>query len=378
MSLSIGIVGLPNVGKSTLFNALLKRQAALAANYPFATIEPNVGVVDVPDDRLNHLAQFVRNDYGSKAGDREIPEKITPTVIKFYDIAGLVKGASQGEGLGNEFLGHIREVDAIVQVVRDFTDENVIKAGAVNPEEDINTINTELILADAQTLENRIEKMGNAYKFPKTKEESEKSPIYAKLRQIFNEGKLAASVVLSEEEKEIMKDLNLLTLKPMIYVLNVDEDKLNTNILHNDLKVDNRYLIKIHETIRISAKIESELSGFEKEEQKIFMKELGIEESGLDKIIKKGYEILSLQSFLTMGPKEVRAWTVSKGVKAPKAAGVIHTDFERGFISAEVINYEVLFPIASIKKAKELGKIRLEGKEYIMKDGDIVEFRFSV
>lgn len=371
MSLSIGIVGLPNVGKSTLFNALLKRQAALAANYPFATIEPNVGVVDVPDERLEKLAQFVRNDFGQKSGDREVPEKIIPTVIKFYDIAGLVKGASQGEGLGNEFLGHIRDVDAIVQVVRDFSDDNVIRAGAISPEEDIQTINTELILSDFQSLEKRIQKMGNSYRFPKGKEDTIKASVYAKLSQIFNEGKLASSVIWSEEELEALKDLNLLTLKPMIVVLNVDEGILKTNIPQTTSMPQ-------YEAIPISAKIESELSGFSKEEQKTFMEELGISESGLDKVIKKSYEILGLQSFLTMGPKEVRAWTVRKGSKAPQAAGVIHTDFERGFISAEIINYQILLPIESLKKAKELGKIRLEGKEYVMQDGDIVEFRFSV
>jgi len=371
MSLSIGIVGLPNVGKSTLFNALLKRQAALAANYPFATIEPNVGIVDVPDERLEHLAQFVRNDFGNKTGDREVPEKITPTVIKFYDIAGLVKGASLGEGLGNEFLGHIREVDAIVQVVRDFSDENVIKAGAVSPEEDIQTINTELILADSQSLEKKIEKMGNSFKFPKSKEDIQKVPVYDKLRQIFNQGSFAGSVIWSEEETEVMKELNLLTLKPMIYIFNIDEKNLKTNSIQTTI-------LEHYNAIPISAKIESELSGFTKEEQKTFMEELGISESGLDKVIKKSYEILGLQSFLTMGPKEVRAWTIKKGVKAPQAAGVIHTDFERGFISAEVVNYETLLPLESLRKARELGKVRLEGKEYVMQDGDIVEFRFSV
>jgi GTP-binding protein YchF len=371
MSLSIGIVGLPNVGKSTLFNALSKRQAALAANYPFATIEPNIGVVDVPDERLEHLAQFVRNDYGNKAGDREVPEKITPTVIKFYDIAGLVKGASQGEGLGNEFLGHIREVDAIVQVVRDFSDENVIKAGAVSPEEDIQTINTELILADSQSLEKRIERMGNSFRFPKVKEDVQKAQVYAKLRQVFNNGSFAKNPSWSEDDRQVLKELNLLTLKPMIYVLNVDEQKLKTNSTQTDI-------VFKYDAISISAKVESELSDFPKEEQKAFMQDLGISESGLDKVIKKSYEILDLQSFLTMGPKEVRAWTIKKGAPAPQAAGVIHTDFERGFISAEVINYRTLLPIESLKKARELGKIRLEGKEYIMQDGDVVEFRFSV
>ena len=371
MSLSIGIVGLPNVGKSTLFNALIKRQAALVANYPFTTIEPNIGVVDVPDERLEHLARFVRNDYGVKAGDREVPEKITPTVIKFFDIAGLVKGASQGEGLGNEFLGHIRDVDAIVQVVRDFTDENVIKAGSVSPGEDIQTVNTELILADLQSLEKRIEKMGNSFKFPKSKEDTRKVSIYDKLRQIFNEGNFARSVTGSEEDGGVMKDLNLLTLKPMIYVFNIDERNLKTNSTQSSL-------VTRYNGIMISAKIESELLDFSKEEQKTFMQELEMSESGLDKVIKKSYEILGLQSFLTMRPKEVRAWTIRKGSKAPQAAGVIHTDFERGFISAEVINYQTLFPLESLKKAKEMGKIRLEGKDYVMQDGDVVEFRFSV
>ena len=371
MSLAIGIVGLPNVGKSTLFNALLKRQAALAANYPFATIEPNIGVVDVPDSRLDKLAEFVRNDFGRQSGGREVPEKIIPTVIKFYDIAGLVKGASQGEGLGNEFLGHIREVDAIIQVVRDFADDNVIRAGAVSPKEDIETINTELVLADLQVLQKRIEKMGNAFKFPKGKDDILRSQVYAKLLEVLDKGESASRINLSEEEREAIKDLNLLTLKPMIYVLNVDEQNLSNKYAQNDSYIG-------QQTLAICAKIESELSGFSKEEQKTFMQDLGISESGLDKIIKASYNTLGLQSFLTMGPKEVRAWTVMKGSKAPQAAGVIHTDFERGFISAEVINYETLLPIESLKKARELGKIRLEGKEYVMKDGDIVEFRFSV
>jgi len=371
MSLSIGIVGLPNVGKSTLFNALLKRQAALAANYPFATIEPNVGVVDVPDERLVHLAQFVRNDYGAKIGDKNLPEKVTPTVIKFYDIAGLVKGASKGEGLGNEFLGHIRGVDAIVQVVRDFDDENVIKAGAVNPEDDIQTINTELILADLQSLENKILKMGNSFKFPKEKDDMKKADVYARLGHCFNKGKFASTLEFNKEEREVLTELNLLTLKPMIFVFNVDEMKLSKGVIQTKEASD-------RSAIFISAKVESELSNFAPEEQVVYMKEIGITQSGLDKVIKKGYEILGLQSFLTMGPTEVRAWTIKKGCKAPGAAGVIHTDFERGFISAETINYQTLFPIESLKKAKEQGKVRLEGKEYVMQDGDIVEFRFSV
>ena len=334
MSLSIGIVGLPNVGKSTLFNALLKRQAALAANYPFATIEPNTGIVDVRDPRLNILAQFVRNDYGSKAGDRQIPEKIIPAVVQFYDIAGLVKGASQGEGLGNEFLGHIRGVDAIVQVVRDFTDENVIRAGATNPEEDIQTINTELILADLQSLE-------------------KKMPI------------------LEKEDEILIKDLNLLTLKPMIIVLNTDESKLSTQDTQ-------KITISGKDGLEICAKIESELAEFDENERQSYMKEIGITEPGLDRLIREGYELLNLESFLTMGPKEVRAWTYTKGDKAPQAAGKIHTDFERGFISAEIVNYSDLKPLESLKKAREKGLVRLEGKNYTMRDGDVVEFNFSV
>lgn len=378
MSLSIGIVGLPNVGKSTLFNALLKRQAALAANYPFATIEPNVGVVDVPDYRLEKMAEWVRNDYGSKAGAKEIPEKTTYAVIKFYDIAGLVKGASKGEGLGNEFLGHIRDTDAIVQVVRDFTDENVIRAGAINPKEDIETINTELILSDLQGLEKRMEKMGSTLKFPKSKDDIQKSLLYPKLKQLLDSGRSAREGDFTDGDKEVLKDLNLLTIKPIIYIINVDESSLS-NIVEQETKIYGSLKDLIGKNyILISAKIEEELASFSNEERKEYMKELSMQETGLDKVIKKGYEILGLETFLTMGPKEVRAWTVEKNSRAPQAAGKIHTDFERGFISAEVINFNTLKEIESLKKARELGKIRLEGKDYIMKDGDIVEFNFSV
>lgn len=371
MSLSIGIVGLPNVGKSTLFNALLKRQAALAANYPFATIEPNMGVVDVPDYRLEKLAEFVRTDYGNKVGDREVPEKIIPAVIKFYDIAGLVKGASEGEGLGNEFLGHIRETDAIVQVVRGFKDPNVIRAGSTDPKNDIEIINTELILSDLKVLEKRMRLHESIMRGNKSKENTQKQELYIKTKKYLEEGKLAISVITTPEEEELVRDLGLLTLKPMIYALNVDETDLNT-------KIDQLGFDLPENTLPISAKIESEISSLPEDEKELFMSELGIETSGLDKIIRKGYEILGLQTFLTMGPKEVRAWTFINGSKAPQAAGRIHTDFERGFISAEIINYETLALIGSLKKAKELGKVRLEGKSYEMEDGDIVEFRFSV
>ena len=371
MSLSIGIVGLPNVGKSTLFNALLKRQAALAANYPFATIEPNVGVVDVPDFRLQKLAEYVRNDYGNKIGDRELPEKITPTVIKFYDIAGLVKGASQGEGLGNEFLGHIREVDAIIHLVRDFHDENVIRAGSIDPEGDITTIDTELILADLQVLDKIYDRIQKDSKTVKSKEMESKISACTKIKEALDKGSPARSVILTDDEKESIKELNLLTSKPLIYVLNSDEEDLGTNSTQN-------YPEYLKDSLRICAKVESELANFDENERIAYLKELGISQTGLDKIIQKGYEILGLETYLTMGPKEVRAWTIEKGTKAPQAAGKIHTDFERGFISAEIVNFESLLKLESLKKAKEQGLVRLEGKNYVMKDGDVVEFRFSV
>ncbi len=370
-SLSIGIVGLPNVGKSTLFNALLKRQAALAANYPFATIEPNIGMVDVPDHRLEELCKMVVNDYGRGSEGREIPEKVTSAVVKFYDIAGLVKGASKGEGLGNAFLGHIREVNAIAHVVRFFSDDNVIRSGSVDPESDKDTVNTELILADIQSLENIIGKLeretrGNSGKETKIKYEAAK-----KILDGLNKGVLANQIDLTKEELESSKDLHLLTQKPQIYVLNVDEDFLSNKSEQNIPK-------GLENGVIICAKLESELADFDKNERENYLKELGIEYSGLDKLIKKGYEILGLETFLTAGPKEVRAWTIKKGSKAPQAAGEIHTDFERGFISAEVINFESLFKIGSLKKAKDLGMIRLEGKNYIVQDGDVILFRFSV
>ena len=370
-SLSIGIVGLPNVGKSTLFNALLKRQAALAANYPFATIEPNVGVVDVPDHRLDELCKIVVNDHGRGSGGREIPEKVTPAVAKFYDIAGLVKGASKGEGLGNAFLGHIREVNAIAHVVRSFEDENVVRAGSIDPVSDREIVNTELILADIQSLENTIGKLEKEVRGKTDKETKLRFETAKKILEKLNQGILAKDIGLDEEEREASKDLNLLTLKPQILVLNVSEEYLsNKNVQNTDES--------LKEATIICAKLESDLADFDKNERENYLKELGIEYSGLDKLIKKGYEILGLETFLTAGPKEVRAWTIKKGSKAPQAAGEIHTDFERGFISAEVINYETLVGLGSLKTAKEKGLIRLEGKNYVMKDGDVVLFRFSV
>lgn len=369
--MQIGIIGLPNVGKSTLFNALLKRQQALAANYPFATIEPNVGVVDVPDERLEKLAELVRREFGQRKGDREIPEKIIPAVIKFYDIAGLVKGASQGEGLGNQFLSHIREVDAIIQVVRAFSDENVIRAGSTEPKSDIEIINTELVLADLQVLIKKIENFEHEMKKAKTPENLKKANLYEKIRQTLDSGKLARSLELTEEDYLLVKDLNLLSLKPMIYVLNIDEDDLNTDITHS-------YNLEDNNCIKLSAKIESELSSLDESDAEAYMKELGVVESGLDQVIRRGYDLLGLQTFLTAGPKEVRAWTIHQGDKAPQAAGVIHTDFERGFISAEVISYSDLLVAGGWKSAKDRGLIRIEGKNYVMQNGDVVEFRFSV
>lgn len=364
MNLSIGIVGLPNVGKSTLFNALLKRQVALAANYPFATIEPNVGVVEVPDERLEKLAEVVKAEFGGKAGNREVPEKITYATVKFVDIAGLVAGAHKGEGLGNQFLSHIREVDAIVQVVRAFDDENILRAGSKDPKSDIEVVQTELMLADLQTLE----KQRTEIKGKVEKEEEERVSSVIKAKKALNQGIPARLVSdFTDGEASAIAKLSLLSSKPVIYVLNVSE---------NDLKTPQS--ADFPDSVKISAKIESELSVLSSEDQKIFMAEYGLTESGLDKVIKKGFEILGLQTFLTAGPKEVRAWTIKKGWKAPQAAGVIHTDFERGFISAEIITFSDLVSAKTMLKARELGKVRLEGKNYIMQDGDVVEFRFSV
>jgi len=374
MSLSIGIVGLPNVGKSTLFNALLKRQAALAANYPFATIEPNIGIVDVPDSRLQRLAEIVRVDYGSRQGDRELPEAIIPAVVKFYDIAGLVQGAASGEGLGNEFLSHIREVDAIVQVVRAFEDDNVIRAGATNPESDIEIINTELILSDIQVLDKKLEKSERDLKSDKTAEGVERYELILKVRQALGEGKLASSLAFTDIQKALIKDFNLLTLKPIIYVFNVSEQEAGTNTQSTHNEVINRY-----NGIKISAKIESEIAALDDPtDREAFMSDLGLAESGLNQVIRKGFDVLGLQVFLTMGPKEVRAWTVKKGASAPEAAGVIHTDFQRGFISAEIVAYDAVSEAGSLKVARDKGLVRLEGKSYIMRDGDVVEFNFSV
>lgn len=370
MSLSLGIIGLPNVGKSTLFNALLKKQAALVANYPFATIEPNVGVVDVPDERLQGLAEVVRKDFGHRLGDREVPKKVIPATVKFYDIAGLVKGAHKGEGLGNEFLGHIREVDALVHVLRDFDDHNVVRSGSVSPEEDKKTIETELILADISSLE-RILRGARDEAKTRRPESVLKLEALEKIHKALDSGMPAREVILSEKEQVAIRGINLLTQKPMLYVHNVGENKLST-FSRRELREG------CCDYIYLNAKVESDICSLTADEQKEFLRELGLDEPGLNRLIRLGYKVLNLQSFLTAGPKEVRAWTVRRGTKAPEAAGVIHSDFERGFIGAEVISYSDLVSAKSFRKARELGLIRLEGRNYTMRDGDVVEFRFNV
>lgn len=353
MSFSIGIVGLPNVGKSTLFKALTKKQVDIA-NYPFCTIDPNVGVVAVPDDRLEKLSKL------------ESSEKIVPTTIEFYDIAGLVKGAHQGEGLGNKFLSHIREVDAILQVVREFSDKNVIHVhNQVDPQNDIEVINLELIFADLSTINKRLEDLEHQAKSSAADKNLFKSiEAIKKVKQALDNGKLANTLDLNEEEEKIVKALNLLTRKPMIYVINIDEDKIKE-------KNNNP------EYLRISAKIEAEIADLNPEEAKSYLKELNLDSSGLDQIIKICYQKLNLITFITAGPIESKAWTCRKGAKAPEAAGKIHTDFEKGFIRAEVINWQDLLSSGSYATAREKGLIRLEGKDYVVQDGDVVHFRFA-
>lgn len=363
--MKIGIVGLPNVGKSTLFNALLKRQVALAANYPFATIEPNVGVVDVPDERLEHLSLLIHEEFKSKYGDRVVPEKVTPAVVSFYDIAGLVKGASKGEGLGNQFLGHIREVDAIIQVVRDFEDDEIVRRDSTDPKSDIEIINTELILADIESLDRQMPRFQKELRGNKTPENISKSNFYDRIKASLDKGELLNSLEYTEDEKEYLKELHLMTAKPMLYVLNVAETDVNKKS-------------EIPNSLVVSAKIESEISVLSIEDREMFMQEYGMHESGLDKIIKAGYALLGLETFLTAGPKEVRAWTFVKGYLAPQAAGVIHTDFERGFISAEIVSFDKYTEAGTWKDAKDKGYVRVEGKNYVMKDGDVVLFRFNV
>ncbi|MGE5456082.1 MAG: redox-regulated ATPase YchF [Ignavibacteriales bacterium] len=366
MSLTAGIVGLPNVGKSTLFNAITKKNI-LAANYPFATIDPNVGIVTVPDKRLVYLENLY------------LPEKTSPTTYEFTDIAGLVKGASLGEGLGNKFLSHIREVDAIVEVVRCFEDDNIIHVeNSVDPIRDVETINIELVLADLDVIETRINKVGKKAAMSKDKDSQIEVDVLNKMKEGLLKNIPIRRMEFNDEEYKIIKPFNLLTSKPIIYMANISEDDL--------LAGNNKYIEKLKEyaskekaeVVAVCAKIESELSELNEEDTRAFLEDLGIKESGLDALIKATYSLLGLATYFTAGFDEVKAWTFVKGMKAPECAGIIHSDFERGFIRAEVMSYEDLEKYGNEKAVKEAGKVRLEGKDYLMKDGDICHFRFNV
>ena len=365
--MKLGIVGLPNVGKSTLFNSLTKAGAE-SANYPFCTIDPNVGVVPVPDERLQLLGDF----YHSK--------KVTPAVIEFVDIAGLVKGASKGEGLGNQFLANIREVDAIIHVVRCFEDENVIHVdGNINPLRDIETIDLELIFADLEVLERRIAKTTKTARMDK--EAAKELEFQQRLKKLLEDGKDASLIELeNEDEEKWFAEYNLLTGKPVIYAANVSEDDLADDGASNEHVAKVREFAKEHdsEVFVICAQIEEEISELEDDEKKMFLEDLGLKESGLEKLVRASYRLLGLMSFLTAGEDETRAWTIRLGTKAPQAAGKIHTDFERGFIKAEVVNYQDLLDCGSYAGAREKGLVRMEGKDYVVRDGDVILFRFNV
>ena len=369
MGLNVGIVGLPNVGKSTIFQAITSAPAE-AANYPFCTIEPNVGIVQVPDERMNKITEFIK------------PQKVIPAVMEFVDIAGLVAGASKGEGLGNQFLGHIRQVSAIAHVVRCFDDTDVVHvAGKVDPLSDIEVINIELAFADLETVDKRLSNLGKMLKSHDKKVKTQAliaQPVLERLKKALEDGQPARSVEMDEEELAAIKDLHLITLKDMLYVCNVDDD---------GIAEDNEYVKLVKDlaekegskVIKICGKLESEISQLETAEEKNeFLADMGLEQSGLDILVKAGYDLLGLKTYFTAGVQEVRAWTFTEGMKAPQCAGIIHTDFERGFIKAEVYHCEDLFEHQTEAKLKEAGKFRIEGKEYVAKDGDVMHFRFNV